>query len=155
MRRISTVLYLFAFCILIFVVCKDNSVSTGGSSNTNETLIFSFDSISSRQNPFFQDTIHYFSDTSIHKIKITFSLSTNDTTSYSLMGHSKVYVICDSEFIQYSVDTTLWDNQNNVNFDCTYNLIFRNQAVLHCLVSTSGNPNFYIKMKSFKLYRIS
>ena len=154
MRRISAALYLFAFCTLLFVVCKDNSVSNGGS-NTNETLIFSFDSISSRQSPFFQDTIQYFYDTSIHKIRITFSLSTNDTTSYSLMGHSHIYVNCDSNIAQNSVDTTFWDNNNNVNFDCNYNITFHNNALLRCLVTTSGNPIFYIKMKSFKLYKIN
>lgn len=154
MRRISTALYLFAFCTLLFVVCKDNSVSTGGSNNSG-TLIFSFDSISTFNNSHSQDTIQYFYDTSIHKIRITFSLSTNDTTSYSLMGHSHIYISCDSEFIQYSVDTTFWDNQNNINFNCTYNLTFHNSAKLVCAVSSSGNPNFYIRMKSFKFYKIS
>lgn len=137
MRRISTALYLFAVCILIFVVCKDSSVSTGGS-NSNETLIFSFDSISTLGNH--TDTSHLLYNLNIHKLRAEFNVNTFDS------GLTVAF---------YVIDTTehpirgigMASNQNII--DSTFHNT--DSINVHCYLT----PFNYVAVKNFKLYKIN
>jgi hypothetical protein len=139
-------------CLIAFLFsnygCRDEIVPTSNGTGSNDSLLFSKDSIYVGPLGINGETTYRIMDTSITKIKVSYSLETDDVTDTATT--SSFSVIADSTF-----NILIHGHNNNGDFNYTCNIKSKNTgyADVFFRVNSYIVTNFYIVMRNIRLYR--
>lgn len=135
--------------VLVFIIsCKDDTVSTNSGNTPADSLLFTKDSIYSGPLGFWGEANYIIRDTTIKKVRATYTCVTNDMSD-SLVT-STFGVISDSTFAVH-----IWGYHNNNSFNVSFPIYLQNRdsAIIGFMVNAPISSNLYIIMKAIKLYR--
>jgi hypothetical protein len=147
MKRLFILAPVIAVLVLI-ISCKDDTVSTNSNNNPADSLLFTKDSIYSGPLGFWGEANYIIRDTTIKKVKATFTCVTNDVTD-SIVA-SSFTVFSDSTF-----GIHIWGYHNNNSFNYSFPVYLSNSdsAIVRLAVSSPVTSNKFISMKDIKLYK--
>ena len=146
-RRIFSALFLI-FIFASFIGCRDEIAPTQTNNSSSDSLLFSKDSIYSGPLIGTSEVTFRILDTNITKIKVSYSLETNDVTDTATT--STFFVIADSSFTIIKHGT---ENKGDFSYIC--NIKLKNLGYADALFSVNRYPllGYSIVMKNIKLYR--
>jgi hypothetical protein len=152
-RNLKLLTIYFAISLfLYFTSCRDDSVSTGSPPQSQDSLLFERDSLSLwRWGNVGQmyEQFTYSPDTSIKKVKITFTGETNFDSS---KGNQEIYVY------GYPNLTYIKDGFTAVNQNHIINHEFNTATFLEFNISINATPeNFlrFIRLRNIKIYKVN
>jgi hypothetical protein len=134
--------------ILIIAGCRDEITNTENTNPSADSLLFSKDSIYSGPLLGTSDANFRILDTNITRIKVSYSLETDDVTDTATT--STFSIITDSSFTIQK-----FGSENNGDFNYTCNIKLKNLGYADAIfrVDRYVNSNFYIVMRNIKLYK--
>lgn len=145
----KSIILLFVLPFLALTGCRDEITNTQNTNpHSSDSLLFYKDSIYISDFGIDPEATYRISDTNITKIKVSYSLETDDVTDTATT--SSFLFAADSSF---SIRRYGHNNNGNFNYTCNIKLVSTGYADATFKVNKYINTSYYIVMRNIRLYR--